>query len=674
MSDIEMEMSPLNEVGSEHSEVENPPTPCSYGSQDGDSKISHTNSEHEESNEEQKNEETPSNHDVPQENDPEAEENDSVVSPISPLAPISPISDDEVGNDIEIDKDAENTEPEGSKEEISGEVPKASSPGENPLNQDDSNDLNKEITLDALNEVPEKQETVDKVEAFSHEKDKQEGNRTSETVEPLDNDSEKMDIPSTKNYSGNLEESDLLNITEISDLSVDLTGDEAAIVEDILQNSGDGDLLHGGSVEERLVTDHHEEISESHKENSHNPKENDGDNEEQAGGTGELINDIFGSSDEDDEDFDGFQDDELHGTTKIKKKNKSKQEKKEADDGGEASKPETETKHETETETKADNEESLTVPPPQDSDSDDDDDERKSEIFISDFDLMMQQKKEENRQSHRRRKNVDIINDNDDLVAGIIKRMQEAAQEDRLANEARQAATKKLKLLPTVLKHMLKIDLMLIFVDSNVLPVLKEWISPLPDGSLPHIQIREGILKVLEQLPPVDSGALKVCGIGKAVMYLFRHPKETRKNKERAGKIISEWSRPIFGVTANFKSMTREEREERDYANMSKRRRLSSDGVDGRKTPKRIENAIKSDSKALRPGEKGWCMRARVPAPSNKDYVVRPKSNIDYVDFSKSSKKTLNRFEKQKRKLNEKKGVTKQRAVEISLEGRKMAL
>ena len=46
--------------------------------------------------------------------------------------------------------------------------------------------------------------------------------------------------------------------------------------------------------------------------------------------------------------------------------------------------------------------------------------------FVSDFDLMMARKKDERRK--RKRKDVDIINDNDDLIAHLIEQMKHASE------------------------------------------------------------------------------------------------------------------------------------------------------------------------------------------------------------------------------------------------------
>lgn len=46
---------------------------------------------------------------------------------------------------------------------------------------------------------------------------------------------------------------------------------------------------------------------------------------------------------------------------------------------------------------------------------------------VSDFELMMMKKKEE-QSMKRRRKDIDIINDNDDIIAGLIADMKHAAE------------------------------------------------------------------------------------------------------------------------------------------------------------------------------------------------------------------------------------------------------
>ncbi|XP_073674496.1 protein IWS1 homolog [Garra rufa] len=175
-------------------------------------------------------------------------------------------------------------------------------------------------------------------------------------------------------------------------------------------------------------------------------------------------------------------------------------------------------------------------------------------------------------------------------------------------------------------------------------------------------------------------------------MYLYKHPKESRPNKDLALKLINEWSRPIFGLSSNYKGMTREERQQRDLdQQIAPRRRLSEPQTSerqeepdvfapalssGGQTPRRdLEKVLTGEEKALRPGDPGFCARARVPMPSNKDYVVRPKWNTDGDSNRGPLKKGLSRVDKQMRRFADIKRLTKPgHAVKISVEGNRMPL
>lgn len=101
---------------------------------------------------------------------------------------------------------------------------------------------------------------------------------------------------------------------------------------------------------------------------------------------------------------------------------------------------------------------------------------------------------------------------------------------------------------------MIKKKLRIFFIDNGMMNVISEWLAPLPDKSLPALEIRTDLLKILQDFSRLEPGTLKQSGLGRAVMLLYKHPRETKENKALAARLISDWARPIFQVSYFFGS------------------------------------------------------------------------------------------------------------------------
>ncbi|CAN0358706.1 unnamed protein product, partial [Phaeothamnion confervicola] len=72
-----------------------------------------------------------------------------------------------------------------------------------------------------------------------------------------------------------------------------------------------------------------------------------------------------------------------------------------------------------------------------------------------------------------------------------------------------------------VQNHLCKKDLQETFLEYDLLSVAKKWLQPYPNGALPNITVRSGIIKSLQGLP-IETGHLRRSGLGLVVMGLWK--------------------------------------------------------------------------------------------------------------------------------------------------------
>ncbi|KAK5777404.1 Protein IWS1 [Gossypium arboreum] len=274
------------------------------------------------------------------------------------------------------------------------------------------------------------------------------------------------------------------------------------------------------------------------------------------------------------------------------------------------------------------------------------------------------------------------------LVESVMAELEVTAEEDAELNRQGKPAISKLKKLPLLTEVLSKKQLQPEFLDHGVLTLLKNWLEPLPDGSLPNINIRAAILQILSDFP-IDleqhdrREQLKKSGLGKVIMFLSKSDEETTSNRKLAKDLVDKWSRPIFNKSTRFEDM----------------RNVDDDRVPLRRPPvKRPANRaaamesrdgdfdldISRDQKSRRStsaqdasrSESSSRLHASRPDATPMDFVVRPQSKIDPDEIRARAKQVFQdqRRLKMNKKLQQLKAPKKKnlQATKLSVEGRGM--
>eukprot|EP00899_Mesostigma_viride_P014089 jgi/Mesvir1/22681/Mv14104-RA.1 len=276
----------------------------------------------------------------------------------------------------------------------------------------------------------------------------------------------------------------------------------------------------------------------------------------------------------------------------------------------------------------------------------------------------------------RKKRKVEVSREDMEAEAEmLLQRMDMAVEDDVEANRRGEPALKKVMLLPEAVEMLQKKTYKEAFLSHDVLKVLRNWLEPMEDGSLPNIQIRAAILRILKDmnldtLEERHKHAIRESGIGKVVMFLSRCDQETALNKKVARSIIEDWSRPIIGASTRYEDAapeeeTEERRSKKQVVRKAPEARSSGGPSDAADTGKGVDSELDAQGQLMSRKEAAR-LHARIPEMSRMDFKVRPRSMVEEKERKMSDKHA--KMAKTIQKLRAPKKI--ERAIKPSIEGR----
>ncbi|KAM0686545.1 Transcription factor iws1 [Conglomerata obtusa] len=124
----------------------------------------------------------------------------------------------------------------------------------------------------------------------------------------------------------------------------------------------------------------------------------------------------------------------------------------------------------------------------------------------------------------------------------IKKQMQQLLEQDQQSNKNNQPAMARLQNSENLTRSLKNNRLQNVLLDVGILDVIKQWMEPLPDNSLPNVKIKKDMLDVLDYLPVKRKHLLNGSGIGKIVNFYSKNVRENEDVRNLATKIVKKWT------------------------------------------------------------------------------------------------------------------------------------